>query len=290
VKIRTPAKINLFLSVGRRNADGLHELLSLMQAVSLFDEVSFEPAEELSLEVQPIGAVPDGDENLVLRGARALAAMQGVEAGARIVLEKRIPVAAGLAGGSADAAAALIGLNELWGLGVSRKALQRIGAGVGSDVPFCLQGATAVVGGTGSDLSAVPCLRPVWWVLATPDLSLSTAAVYAEFDRLGGGSTDDPYEVADALARADLDRLAESLRNDLQPAALSLAPEIARAGDALREAGALAVSLSGSGPTWLGLATDEARAREIAGRAAASVARVEVVHSITHGPRIESPD
>jgi 4-diphosphocytidyl-2-C-methyl-D-erythritol kinase len=255
-----------------------------MQAVSLFDAVTLTPAEEFGVAVQPAGAAPEDESNLALRAARAFNAMhQGSPVA--IGIEKRIPVAAGLGGGSADAAATLVGLNMLLDTRVSKKALEKIAAGLGADVPFCVRGGTAAARGAGENLSVLPCPQPVWWVLGISGASLSTADVYEEFDRLGGGRVEDPYDVADALARADLDRLAAALRNDLERAALSLAPQIRSGRDALGAAGALAVILAGSGPTWLGLARDESQAVSIAAAVQGEFARVELAHSVDHGPR-----
>lgn len=281
MKVDAPAKINPFLSVGHRGSDGLHELCSVMQAVSLYDTLTISPGDWSATGVE----VAD-EHNLALRAARTLASLQGVDASVSIQISKRIPIAAGLAGGSADAAGALIGCKELWGLPVSRKALEKIGAALGSDVPFCVRGGTAVVRGTGADLGALNVRGTVWWVVGISASTLSTAEVYAEFDRLGGGSVDDPYEVADALARGDLARLAGALRNDLQQAAVSLQPAIADGLRAVEKAGALAGIVSGSGPTVLGLASSDEHAAEIAGRCADAFARVEVVHSVEHGPRV----
>jgi len=280
-----PAKINPFLSVGARRADGLHEIVSVMQAVSLSDTVSLEPAPALSISVAPPDAAPADETNLAARAARSLAGMHGLEPAVAIEIRKRIPAAAGLAGGSADAAATLLGLKAVWDLRVSRKALERIGAGLGADVPFCIRGGTAVARGAGEDLAVLSCPEPVWWVLGFADEGLSTGAVYDEYDRLGAGAVGDPYEVADALARGDLDRLGAALRNDLQTAAISLRPSLAKGADALSAAGAMAVLLSGSGPTWLGLARDEAYAHAVAAEVARGFARVEVVHSLRHGPK-----
>jgi 4-diphosphocytidyl-2-C-methyl-D-erythritol kinase len=282
MRVRAPAKLNPFLSVGSLRADGYHEIESVMQSVSLYDTLTLAPAHALAIE-DPLGL---GPSNLALRAASALGALHGGR-GAALSLSKSIPVAAGLGGGSADAAAALVGCNALWGLNVSRKALEKIGATIGADVPFCVRGGTAAVRGIGETMSSLPVRAPVWWVLGTSHLALSTAAVYAEFDRLGGGEIGDPYEVADALARGDLARLAESLRNDLQPAALSLHPSLDAGRRALIDAGALAVVLAGSGPTWCALCSSEAHAREVAARAAAAFVRAEVVHSVDHGARIE---
>ena len=287
MRVRAPAKINPYLTVGPRRPNGLHEIVSVMQAVSLFDAVTLEAADGFSLSVAPPDAAPGGDDNLVMRAARAFAALQGASGGASIGLEKRIPVAAGLAGGSADAAATLVGLNQLWRAGVSRKALERVAARLGSDVPFCVRGGTAAVWGTGEQQSSLPVRAPVWWVLGISGEQLSTAAVYAAFDERGVASLGDPTEVADALARGDLDRLAAALRNDLQASALSLAPSIGSGGGSLMDAGALAALVSGSGPTWIGLARDEQHAQDVATRASAAFTRVEVVSSLTHGPRVE---
>jgi 4-diphosphocytidyl-2-C-methyl-D-erythritol kinase len=182
-----------------------------------------------------------------------------------------------------------VGLKTLWGEPVSLKALEKIGAGLGADVPFCLRGGTAVARGAGEDLAVLACARPVWWVLGFASEGLSTTAVYEEFDARSQTGLGDPWEVADALARGDLDRLAAGLRNDLEPAALSLRPDLAAGRDAMGEAGALAALLSGSGPTWLGLARDEAHARAVAESAADVFVRVEVAHSVTHGARPARP-
>jgi 4-diphosphocytidyl-2-C-methyl-D-erythritol kinase len=202
-----------------------------------------------------------------------------------MTLRKRIPVAAGLGGGSADAAAALVGLNELWGSRISKKALAKIAAGIGSDVPFCVYGGTAAVRGTGDIVSPLPVARAVWWVVVAPEGALSTAAVYETFDELSPSpSLGDPWEIADALARGDAERLGAALRNDLEEASASLLPSRARS--LLVDAGAIGAVQSGSGPVWCALARDEDHAREIAAKVASDFARVEVVHSIDHGPKI----
>jgi len=257
-----------------------------MQAVTLADEVSLTPADDLFIDVEPEGAAPADGTNLAVRAARAFAALQGAPPHVRIGLHKSIPVAAGLAGGSADAAAVLVGMNDLWRAGVSRKGLERIASGLGSDVPFCVRGGTALVEGGGELLVSLGVRAPMWWVLGISDRPLATADVYRRFDERGGGSLGDPHGLADALARGDLERVAAEMRNDLQSAATDLAPSIAAGGDVLRGAGALAVMISGSGPTWLGLARDEQHARTIAAATSEAFVRVEVVSSQAHGPRI----
>ena len=285
MRVLAPAKVNLFLTVGPRRPDGLHEIESVMQAVSLFDTVSLTPADGFTLTVEPAGAAPEDETNLALRAARAFASLHG-GSGVAIEIEKRIPVAAGLGGGSADAAATLVGMNGLLDARISKKALEKMGAGLGADVPFCVRGGTAAARGAGENLSVLPSPKPVWWVIGISGARLATADVYEEFDRSGGGRVDDPYDVADALARADFERLAGALRNDLERAALLLAPQIRSGRDALGAAGALGVILAGSGPTWLGLARDETHAVAVAAAVEGEFARVEVAHSVDHGPKI----
>jgi 4-diphosphocytidyl-2-C-methyl-D-erythritol kinase len=285
MKVAAPAKINLFLSVGPRAGSGLHEIESVMQTISLADEMSLETAETLTLDIEPAESVDADENNTVVRAARAFVSATGVSEGASMRLLKRIPVAAGLGGGSADAAATLVGLNELWGTRISKKALARIAAGVGSDVAFCVYGGTAGVHGTGEAVAPIPVRGTLWWVIGMPAASVSTRDVYERFDEMNPGpDLADPWEIADALARGDVETIGAALRNDLEPASSALVPIDGRA--PLLEASALGAVLSGSGPAWCGLARDEDHAREIAGPVAESFARVEVAHSLTHGPRI----
>lgn len=287
MRLSAPAKINLYLAVGERRSDGLHEVETVMQSVSLADELVVSPASIVSFEVSPAGAAPEDESNLVVRAVRAIAAAAGEAGGAEIRLEKRIPVGAGLGGGSSDAAATLIALNELWSCGISRKALEKIGAGIGADVPFCVRGGTAVARGAGEALAPLVARSVLWWVVAMPAGSLSTAEVYARFDSLRAGLPEsDPSALADALARGDVSRVGASLRNDLTDAAISLLAGIVSVRDALTDAGAVGVVMSGSGPAWCGVARDEMHAEEIATRVRSNVDRAWVVRSLDRGPRI----
>ncbi len=287
MRVTAPAKINLYLWVGQRRPDGLHEIESVMQSVSLADELSMSESEGVSLDVEPAGSAPEDESNLVVKAVHALRAATGSSAGAALRLAKEIPAGAGLGGGSSDAAAALVGLNELWKCGLSRKALEKIGASVGADVPFCVRGATAGALGAGERLAPLVVAGPLWWVIAMPGVSLSTAEVYARFDGLSGSAEpNDAHDLADALARGDVERVGVSLRNDLTEAALALAPGIAAVRDALIEAGAIGVVMSGSGPAWCGLARDEAHAEEIASIVHGKVGGVWVVRSLDRGARI----
>jgi 4-diphosphocytidyl-2-C-methyl-D-erythritol kinase len=258
-----------------------------MQSVSLRDELSIAVSDVVSLDISPPGAAPEDESNLVVRAVRALVSAAGRTVGAAIGLTKQIPAGAGLGGGSSDAAATLIGLNDLWECGISRKALEKIGAGIGADVPFCVHGGTAVAHGAGEALAPLAVRNELWWVIAMPVESLSTIEVYARFDSLASAGTEsDPSGLADALARGDVERVAASLRNDLEPAALNLLPSLSSVREALVSAGAMGVVMSGSGSAWCGLARDEKHASEIASATRPTVERLWIVRSLDRGPRI----
>ncbi|MBV9444448.1 MAG: 4-(cytidine 5'-diphospho)-2-C-methyl-D-erythritol kinase [Streptosporangiaceae bacterium] len=271
--MRVPAKINLQLAVGPRRADGYHDLVTVFHALSLFDEISVAPAAADRVTVTGEGAtsVPADGDNLALRAVAALrAAVEDAEAGpVHVTIAKRIPVAAGLAGGSADAAAALVACNELWGTGLSQQELCAVGAEIGSDVAFAVLGGTAVGRGRGERLS--PALVPAnqyHWVLAFADGHLSTPEVYAALDRLRAdqavASPDLDAELMGALRAGDPGRVGRALSNDLQPAALALFPALRKTLTAGREFGALGALVSGSGPTCAFLARSAQRALDLA--------------------------
>jgi 4-diphosphocytidyl-2-C-methyl-D-erythritol kinase len=296
VTARVPAKVNLQLSVGPLREDGYHDLVTVFHAVSLFDEVAVTRADRNSVVVTGEGgpAVPLGPANLAVRAAAALARAAGRRGkgagGVRIEIRKRIPVAAGLAGGSADAAAALVACNELWRTGLSPAELAEIGARIGSDVPFSLAGGTAVGLGRGDRLTTALVSGSYQWVLAFGATGLPTPDVYAACDRLRAARrTKDGQPVAvpeprlstelmAALRSGDPAAVGPLLTNDLQPAALSLQPLLRRALQAGREHGALGAIVSGSGPTCAFLARSAEAARELAvGVTGAGVCRA-VVH------------
>jgi 4-diphosphocytidyl-2-C-methyl-D-erythritol kinase len=290
VTARAPGKVNLGLAVGPRRPDGYHELVNVFHAVALGDEVHATtlPAGQFELHVEGEGAdeVPHDDENLVIQAARLLATSAGVDAGARLHLVKSIPVAAGMAGGSADAAATLVACDALWGTRLGASDLHEIAAGLGSDVNFALLGGTAIGTGRGEVLRPVACPATLCWVFAFAWRGLSTTAVYAELDRLRAGvdigHPVEPPGLLAALAAGDPARLAGCLGNDLQPAALSLAPALAGTLETGRRLGALAGLVSGSGPTCAFLAADAAAADQLAARlAAAGACRTAVA---TTGP------
>ncbi len=291
VTARVPAKVNLQLSVGPPGADGYHDLVTVFHALALFDEVTVASAHTDSVVVTGEGAhsVPLGPDNLAARAVAALldAVGPGVRdaPGLAIEIRKRIPVAAGLAGGSADAAGALVACNELWGAGLSHAELGEVAANVGSDVGFALLGGTAVGLGRGDRVSPALAAGTYHWVLAFADGQLSTPAVYAACDRLRAARADragragpsgkaDPPEppgppqldtaLMAALRAGDPAELGPLLSNDLQPAAVSLLPRLRQALAVGREHGALGAIVSGSGPTCAFLARDGAHARDLA--------------------------
>ncbi|MFI5571072.1 4-(cytidine 5'-diphospho)-2-C-methyl-D-erythritol kinase [Streptomyces sp. NPDC051740] len=278
VTVRVPAKVNVQLAVGAARPDGFHDLANVFLAVGLYDEVTVTAADGLRVTC----AGPDADQvpldrtNLAARAALVLAERYGRDADVHIHIAKDIPVAGGMAGGSADGAGALLACDALWGTGASREELLDICAELGSDVPFSLVGGVALGTGRGERLTGLEAGGTFHWVFAMASRGLSTPAVFREFDRLGEGrEIPEPVasqELLDALAKGDVDALAAAVSgsNDLQPAALSLFPELADTLAAGRAAGALATLVSGSGPTTAFLARDAEAADVIAGALRAS--------------------
>ena len=294
VTVRVPGKVNLFLGVGDRRPDGYHELATVFHAVSLSDDVVVRTADVLSLQLigEGAGEVPTDERNLAWRAAELMADHVGRAPDVEITIEKSIPVAGGMAGGSADAAAVLVGMNALWELGVPRRDLHAMAAELGSDVPFALHGGTALGTGRGEELATVLARNTFHWVLAFGTGGLSTAAVYSEIDRLREAGSpprlDDPEPLLTALSSGDPHALAPLLGNDLQPAALSLQPNLRRTLRAGGEAGALAGIVSGSGPTCAFLCVSaEAAVAVGAELAGAGVCRtVRVASGPVHGARV----
>ena len=292
--MRVPGKVNLFLGVGDRREDGYHELATVFHAVSLCDQITVRHADLLTLRVLGEGAdeVPVDERNLAWRAAELMAGHVGRAPDVEITIDKSIPVAGGMAGGSADAAAVLVGINELWETGVPRRDLHAMAATLGSDVPFALHGGTALGTGRGEELTTVLARSTFHWVLAFGAGGLSAAAVYAEIDRLREAG--DPPRLADpeplltALSGGDPAELAALLGNDLQPAALSLQPELRRTLRAGTEAGALAGIVSGSGPTCAFLCASASSALDVGAElAGAGVCRtVRVASGPVHGARV----
>ncbi|MFG2085689.1 4-(cytidine 5'-diphospho)-2-C-methyl-D-erythritol kinase [Spirillospora sp. NPDC048824] len=279
--VRVPAKVNLQLGVGPTRDDGYHDLVNVFHAVSLFDEVTAAHAGRLEVRVQAaphsrvaVEGVPADDDNLAVRAARLVAARLDVEPHVALRIRKAIPVAGGMAGGSADAAAALVACARLWDDReqpvLARDDLMELGAELGSDVPFAVLGGTAVGVGRGERLTSALTRGTFHWVFATADGGLSTPAVYAECDRIreaageGAPRPSVSEELMTALATGDAKGLGAALTNDLQAAALSLRPSLGRVLGAGHDLGAAGAVVSGSGPTCAFLAETEEDAAGLA--------------------------
>jgi 4-diphosphocytidyl-2-C-methyl-D-erythritol kinase len=272
------AKINLALDVLGRRQDGYHEVAMVMQSVSLADRVTLAAADGISVTTD-IAGLDCGPSNLAYRAAALLRDRCGVDRGVSITLEKNIPLAAGLAGGSADAAAVLRGLNGLWRLGLSSAELEGVGAALGSDVPFCLRGGTALATGRGEVLAPLPALPPVWVVLAKPPVSVSTAWVYGNFRGERVTARPDVEGMKACLAGGDLRGVAARLGNVLETVTVPAHPEIAALKSAMLEQGAMASLMSGSGPTVFGLTDDRRQAEKIAAALRITTAWVTVTEA-----------
>ncbi|GAA4188554.1 4-(cytidine 5'-diphospho)-2-C-methyl-D-erythritol kinase [Gryllotalpicola kribbensis] len=298
VHVRAPGKINVYLGVGEVMADGYHEVATAYQAVSLYEEVYASESSDFSVSFRgPIdcSVLPVDETNLALRAARLLATHVGYAGGVRLEIEKHVPIAGGMGGGSADAAAALVACDALWGTAVPRDELHELAALLGADVPFALAGGTAIGTGRGEELSPALARGTFHWVLALPDTQLSTPAVYRELDRHRDrhraelparlAPTVDPA-VLQALRAGDARQLAEVLANDLQAAAIHLAPELASVLETGERAGALAGLVSGSGPTVAFLAEDGDAALDLQIALSASGLLAERVTGPVHGARV----
>ena len=282
--VRTNAKLNLFLGVLGPRHDGFHAIETIFHSVGLADELTFWPSSSSTVEIEVEPSDVGGEsisvaDNLIRRAAELLRARRPLERGARVSARKQIPVGAGLAGGSANAAGTLLVLNELWNLGFDRREMLEMAAELGSDVPFCLQGGTALARGRGERFVSVAAPRRLWFVLGLSDEPLMTRDVYERWDALGAAPPPSSAPMRRALALGDAEEIAALLHNDLEPAASSLRPRLNEKKRAVLEAGALGASLSGSGPTVFGLGRDEEHALAIASRLHGVFDRVAVAAS-----------
>jgi 4-diphosphocytidyl-2-C-methyl-D-erythritol kinase len=310
VRVRVPSKINLFLGVRGTRPDGYHELVTVFQTVSLHDTIvatmdgsatSAHPSSrrfmELAFTAEAPPGVPLDEHNLAVRAARTIMAAVGVGTAGehnghldvpvtRLHLTKRIPVAGGMAGGSADAAATLLALNHLWEADLDANELRDLAASLGADVPFCVSGGTAIATGTGTTMAQVLARGTYHWVVGITDQPLSTPQVFSAFDELAHPSSIEPDAVLQALRTGDAEALGAALYNDLEVAALVLFPELEGRRDALLEAGALGAIVSGSGPTLLGLARSAQHAAAIADTVRDRFDRIELAVSPAGGPEL----
>ncbi|MEZ5091787.1 4-(cytidine 5'-diphospho)-2-C-methyl-D-erythritol kinase [Nocardioides sp.] len=295
VTVRAAAKINLHLGVGRPRPDGFHPLVTVFHAVSLYDDVTVTPADDWQVTTHAAGhvdgaALPDAGDNIVDRAAAALARHHARPVTGRVEVHKSIPVAGGMAGGSADAAAALVALDRVWDLGTSDDDLLALAAELGSDVPFSLVGGTALGEGRGELLTPVADDGSWWWVVvrAAGD-GLSTPAVYRRYDELRPDASPEPAPAGvplAALETRDPELLANALHNDLQAAAVDLRPDLADTIATGEAAGALRGLVSGSGPTCVFLARDADHAREVAGELRDGHPTVLVAHGPVAGAHV----
>ncbi len=299
VRVRAPGKINVFLSVGALQDDGYHDVATAYQAVSLYEDVTAEPADDFSVRFTgPIdtSAVPTDDSNLAIRAARLVAEAAGHRGGVRLTIDKQVPVAGGMGGGSADAAATLLACDTLWGTALGRDELLRLAARLGADVPFAFAGGTAVGTGRGDELSPALAKGEFHWVLALSEDGLSTPAVYRALDEhreryradIRPAPTTPVVEanVLQALRAGDADLLADCLHNDLQAPAMRLQPGLAATIEVGEKAGALAGIVSGSGPTVAFLVADRDAALEVQVELSASGLVALRATGPVHGARV----
>jgi 4-diphosphocytidyl-2-C-methyl-D-erythritol kinase len=295
--VRVPEKVNLQLSVGPKEADGYHGLVSVFQAISIYDDVTItksDPGNGITISV--IGdhthGVPADSTNLAVKAAELIATEYDIDMDIHIEIKKLIPVAGGMAGGSADAAAVIVGLDSLFKLGMTREETHNFGSRLGSDVPFMINGGTAIGQGRGDQLTAALSRGTYHWVLALSTLGLSTPAVYTECDRLRAGSEIIAPQTSDqlmqALLAADPKAVGAALHNDLQMAACSLRPALDLVLEVGRDYGALGAIVSGSGPTVAFLVNDEEQGLDLAVALTSSgvVGSVARAYGPVHGARV----
>ncbi len=271
VVTRAPGKINLQLSVGPLQADGYHPVATVFQAVSLFDDVRISFAEKSGISLKASGKVSDllplDKNNLAFKAAELMCKKFEITDGLEITLTKEIPIAGGMAGGSADAGATIVGIDALFGLGLNRSEMEKIGSELGADIPFTISGGTAIGTGRGDQITPVLSRGNYNWVLALSSSGLSTPAVYQECDRLREGLQVATPHISDSLMQAlgagDAVALGKALSNDLQPAACSLKPALRLILDVGMDYGALGGLVSGSGPTVAFLAENEDHALDL---------------------------
>jgi 4-diphosphocytidyl-2-C-methyl-D-erythritol kinase len=296
VTVRVPGKVNVYLGVGPREFSGYHELATIFQAVGIYDEVTVSAAD--SLTISGLGAfadrIPTDETNLAWKAAELVARACGEEPNVHIQIDKSIPIAAGMAGGSADAAATLVACDTYWNAGIPRDQLDAMAATLGSDVPFMLHGGCALGVGRGDVLSPVMIRGSFHWVFATFDEGLSTAQIYEKTDELRGlefeAEPEVPTELLSALARGDAPALGRLLHNDLQLAATTSRPQLGRVLEQGIDYGALGAIVSGSGPTCAFLVRDESSAIDlvVALKASGLVDDVLRTHGPVHGARVIS--
>ena len=296
VTVRVPGKVNIYLGVGPREFSGYHELATIFQSLGIYDEVTVSPADTLTITALGSFAdrIPTDSTNLAWQAAQLVARACGQDPNINVQIEKTIPIAAGMAGGSADAAATLVACDAYWHAGIPRDQLDAMAATLGSDVPFMLHGGCALGVARGDVLSPVMTRGSFHWVLATYVDGLSTAEIYEQTDQMRGFEFDEmpevPTELLSALARGDAPALGRLLHNDLQSAAIAARPTLGRVLEHGIDSGALGAVISGSGPTCAFLARDESSAIDLVVQLKSSGLVDEVLrtHGPVHGARVIS--
>ena len=263
----TLGKINLGLDILGRRENGYHDVRMVMQTVYLYDRVTLEKTREPGIEISTnLSYLPVNENNIAYKAAELLRGEFGIREGIRITLEKHIPVAAGMAGGSSNAAAVLFGMNRMFGLGLSEEGLKERGVTLGADVPYCIMRGTVLAEGIGEILTPLPPLPKCYVLIAKPPLSASTRTVYEKIDREGIKSHPDIDGILAGLQEGDLQQVAGSMGNVLEQVMLEEHPVLQRIKDVMIGAGALNAMMSGSGPTVFGIFTSRGRARAAAAR------------------------
>jgi len=260
---KAPAKINLSLDVLSKRSDGYHNIEMIMTTIDLADRIKLSELAEDRIEISLESRyVPSDERNLAYQAASLFKQTYGIHKGVHITIEKNIPVSAGLAGGSADAAAVLKGLNRLWSMQISEEELLKLGATLGTDVPFCICGQTAIVKGRGEIVEPLPSPPSCWVVLAKPDIGVSSRTIFQQIV-MGDIVHPQTAKVIKALKENNFENLCQSLGNALEPLTIKQYPEVQQIKHVLKQAGAAAVLMSGSGPTVYGLVEHERKARKI---------------------------
>ena len=284
IRLRTNAKLNLFLHVLGKRADGYHEIETIFHGIGLHDDIVFTPTDSgvdigMRFENETFEGMPPAEDNLIARVADRLVAHGARRTGVRAEITKRIPIGAGLGGGSTNAAGALVALNELWSAGLSGHELERIAADIGTDVPYCLSGGTALATSRGDELTPLPAPAAMHFVLGLSAEPLYTRDVYPLWDPGAHGGDATSAAMTLALGGGDVAEVAALLRNDLEPAVFKLRPELEAKKEVFLAAGALGGLVTGSGPTIFAIARDAQDARRLASEVETQFDRTAVVAS-----------
>lgn len=261
-QMKAYAKINLGLDVVGILENGYHEVKMVMQTVGIYDELSFERAESGIVVTTDSGELPTDENNLIYKAAKLMFDTYGIREGIRIHLQKNIPIAAGMAGGSTDAAATMKGINRLFDLGCSLRELMELGVQIGADVPYCIMGGTALAEGIGEKLTALAPAPECFLVVAKPDINVSTKYVYEHLDAEGVEKHPDIDGMVKAIAEGSLQGILDRMGNVLENVTVKAHPIIDIIKDRMRELGAVGSMMSGSGPTVFGIFLEEAKARD----------------------------